>query len=235
LPPSLADRFALQVTPPAPFTFELPETQATLARYLKVDFPLTTTRVPGFDAPISFSAKGGQIAPKDEGRTRVYAELPDAAPGRQAVGSIHSRILTNLVKHRVEITAVGVDRGRRVALTRTFEIDIRSAFIVKTEPALLKLEPGTEGKLRLTADRLSLFDGDIAVQLTPSPGVHYPDHVTIPRGQAAVDIDIRVDATRAPGRVNINLTSSGTVGGFEEELRGRVEIEVAKTPTPKKK
>src|SRR5205085_11876117 len=59
LPPALADRFAVQVTPPAPFTVELPETLVTLGRYQHADFPIVTTRVPGFDGPITFSAKGG--------------------------------------------------------------------------------------------------------------------------------------------------------------------------------
>src|SRR5205823_4525573 len=78
LPPALTDRFAVQVTPPAPFTFELPEKEITLARYQTADIPITTTRAPGFDGPIAFTATGGQLADKNEGRTRVYAEFPEA-------------------------------------------------------------------------------------------------------------------------------------------------------------
>jgi hypothetical protein len=235
LPPSLTDRFAVQVTPPSPFTVELPESVVTLGRYQHADFPVVTTRVPGFDGPITFSATGGQIAPKDEGRTRVYAELPAAkADTPQITGSIHSRILTNLVKHRVDVTAVGVHQGRRVSLTRTFDLDIRSAFTVTAVPAALKLEPGASAKLRLTADRMKTFDGDVTVQLSPVLGLTFPEKVVIPRGQAGVDVEVKVSPDRAPGRQSINLNSTGTVGGFEEELRGRFDVEVVKPMPPKK-
>src|SRR5260370_21054500 len=121
LPPSLTDRFAVQVTPPAPFTVDLATPLGTLSRYQHADFPVVTTRVPGFDGPITFSATGGQIAPKDEGRTRVYAEFPEATADRlQITGSIHSRILTNLVRHRLDATAIGIHQRQRSVSPRTF-------------------------------------------------------------------------------------------------------------------
>ena len=106
LPPSLTDRFAVQVMQPTPFTFELPESLVTLGRYQNVDFPITVKRANGFNGPIQYVAKGGQLAPKEEGRTRVFAEFGEGK------GSIHSKILTNLAKHRVDVTAVGVQDGR---------------------------------------------------------------------------------------------------------------------------
>ena len=236
LPPTLTDRFAVQVTPPAPFTVELPESLVTLGRYQHADFPIVTTRVLGFEGPITFSAKGGQIAPKNEGRTRVYAEFPEAKADRlQITGAIHSRILTNLLKHRVELTAVGVHEGRRVALVRTFDLDIRSAFTVAAEPVLLKLEPGAVAKIRLTTDRMKTFDGDVTVTLSPSLGLNLPEKVVIPRGKAGVDVEVKVEPDRTPGRQGINLNATGTVNGFEEELRGgRFDVEVVKPVGPKK-
>jgi hypothetical protein len=228
LPPALTDRFAVQVTPPAPFTLELPEALVTLGRYHHVDFPIAVTRIKGFAGPISYSAKGGQLAPKEEGRTRVYAEF---AEGK---GSIHSKILTILTKHRVEVTAVGVHEGRRVALTRTFELLIRSAFTVTAEPALLKLEPGDTAKVRLTADRMKSFDGDVTVQLSPALGVTLPATVVIPRGQASLDVLVTVAPERAAGRQSINLNATALVNGLEEEQRGRLDIDVVKKPVPKK-
>src|SRR5207248_4643734 len=49
LPPSLADRLALQVTEEAPFTFELPEPTVILPRYQHAPIPIVTTRKAGFD------------------------------------------------------------------------------------------------------------------------------------------------------------------------------------------
>ena len=60
LPPSLTDRFALQVTPASFFTFELPESLVTLSRYQHADFPLAVTPCKGFAGPLAFKAKGGR-------------------------------------------------------------------------------------------------------------------------------------------------------------------------------
>jgi hypothetical protein len=236
LPPALADRFALQVTPPAPFSLELPEPLLTLGRYQHADFPIVTTRMPGFDGPITFRAKGGQLADKQEGRTRVYAELPPAtATQPRTVGSIHSRILTNLVKHRVEVTGAGVYQGRCVALTRTFDLDIRTAFTVNAEPAKVTVEPGAAVKVRLSVERLKSFDGDVTVQLSPVPGLTLPEKVVFARGQSDMEMEINVAPERTPGRQNINLSATAVVNGFEEEQRGgRFEIEVSKPAKAKK-
>jgi len=230
LPPSLTDRFALEVTPPSFFTFELPEPLATLGRYQHVDFPMTVTRRKGFDGPIIFSARGGQLAPKEEGRTRVYAEF------KEGKGSIHSKILTNLAKHRVDVTALGVNPkdGRRVELTRTFDLDVRAAYVVKAEPVLLELEPGATARLRLNAERMKNFDAEVAVQLSSAPGIDLPATIVIPRGQTGADVEIKVDANQPAGRRSINWNASAVVNGFEEEQRGQMDIDIVKTATPKK-
>lgn len=224
LPPSLTDRFALQVTPASFFSFELPEKLLTLSRYQHVDFPIVFVAAPGVKPKISYSAQGGQIGPKEEGRTRVYAEFAGEK------GTIHSKILTNLAKHRVEVTAIGVHGGRSISLTRAFDLDIRAAYTVSADPALLKLEPGATARVRLNAERMKTFDGDVAVQLTPVLGLELPPMVLIPRGQNGVDVAIKVDPGRSPGRQTIHLNTSALVNGFEEEQRGRLEIEIVKTP-----
>jgi hypothetical protein len=226
LPPSLTDRFALQVTPPAAFTFELPEPLATLGRYQHVDFPMTVNRKHGFTGPITFSARGGQLAAKEEGRTRVYAEFTEGT------GSIHSKILTNLAKHRVDVTALGVDPtdGRRVALTRTFDLDVRTAYVVSAEPAAPKLEPGATARLRWTAERMKNFDAEVtvALELSPALGIELPAKIVIPRGQASVEVDVKVDANQPAGRRSINWNATAVVNGLEEEQRGRLDIDIVK-------
>ena len=197
-------------------------------RPINLFFPIAVSREKGFAGPITFSAKGGQLADKEEGRTRVYADFADGK------GSIHSKILTNLAKHRVDVTAVGVHDGRRVSLTRTFELDVRTAFVVSTEPAEMKLEPGSTAKVRLLADRMKSFDGDVIVLLSPTQGLNLPEKVIIPRGQTGVDLTIKIDADRTPGRQSVNLNATAQVNGFEEEQRGRLDVDIVKTPTPKK-
>ena len=154
LPPSVADRLALQVTEAAPFTVELAEPTVTLARYQQAPIPLIMTRKTGFEAPITFTARGGQLADKDEGRTRVYAEFPTASAKELKVnGSVHSRILSNIGKTRIEVLASAVHDGHKITLIRTFELEIRTAFLIAAPQAPIKLAPGEAAKVRLTVDR----------------------------------------------------------------------------------
>ena len=236
LPPALTDRFALLVTPPAPFSVELPETQVTLGRYQSVGFPIVTSRIAGFDGTITFAAKGGQLGPKEEGRTRVYSELPDSTPEKPVpTGTIRSLILTNTAKHRVDLSASAIYEGRRVTLTRAFDLDVRSAFELTVEPNALKLEPGMSGKVRLGVQRLKTFDGDVVVQLSPGVDVTYPDKLVIPRGKTEAEFTVVVDPNRSPGRQTIQFQATATVGGYEEEQRNlRVEIDILKRPAVKK-
>jgi hypothetical protein len=230
LPPSLTDRFALQVTPPSFFTFELPEALVTLGRYQHADFPIMATRTQGFAGPLTFKAKGGQIERKEEGRSRVYAEFT------QDKGTIVSKILTNVAKHRVDVSAVGVNAkdGRRVTLMRTFDLDVRAAYVIKADPPLLKIEPGATAKLRLTAERMKTFEGDVTLQLAPVLGLDLPPTLTIPRGQTFIDVPIAIPPDRTPTRYNVTWTASAEVNGFEEDQRGRFEVEVLKGAGAKK-
>ena len=117
LPAPLTDRLAILVTPPAPFTMELTEPLVALGRYQYADIPITTTRSPGFDGAITFTARGGQLADKNDVRTRVYAEFPMAMTGLPHVtGRIHSRILSQIGQTRIDVEGTAVHQGRRIAL-----------------------------------------------------------------------------------------------------------------------
>jgi hypothetical protein len=237
LPPSLTDRFAVQVTSPAPFSVELPEPAVRLARYQKVPIPVVTTRVPGFDGPITFDATGGQLADKNEGRTRVYAEFPEATAAQPQVnGVVVSKILSNLGKSRIEVTATGTHAGRRVTLTRTFDLEITTAFKVTADPQKVALLPGESAKVTLTIERVPTFAGPVTLRFQPQQGLTLPEAVAIPKGETAATIDIAVLPDAGAGRRNLVATAAGDVDGFEEEFRVQVaEIEVKKVEPPKKK
>ena len=167
LPPSLTDRFAVQVTPPAAFTFEMPETSVTLPRYQSVPLPITTTRVPGFDGSITFSAVGGQLADKSEGRTRAYAEFPLATAKELNVSGVAvSKILSNTTKARIDVTATGTHQGRKVSLTRCFDLEIVTAYKITAEPAKVELFPGEARQVKLIVERRPSFDGPVTLHLT---------------------------------------------------------------------
>jgi hypothetical protein len=84
--------------------------------------------------------------------------------------------------------------------------------------------------VRLEVNRLKTFDGDVTLQLSPVLGMELPESVTIPRGKSSVDVAIKVDASRTAGRQSIQFNATAQVNGFEEEQRGRFEIEILKAP-----
>jgi hypothetical protein len=236
LPPSVSDRLALQVTEAAPFTVEVARTVVTLPRYQQAAIPLVTTRSRDFDGPITFAARGGQLADKEEGRTRVYAEFPQATVKAAKVqGSVHSRILSNLGTTRIEVLATATHRGRRITLIRSFDLEIRTAFAFVADKEPVKCAAGTAVKAALKIDRVATFTGPVTVELSPSLGLTFPEKVTIPKGKDRVEFEVKADATISPGRRAIGLYATGDVDGFEEEVRGRLEVEVPRPETPKKK
>jgi hypothetical protein len=237
LPPSVADRLAVQITPPAPFTFELPQKSITLARYQRANIPIVTTRVPGFDGPISFTAKGGQLADKNEGRTRVYAEFPEAMVSARSVnGVIVSKILSNLGKTRIEVSATGTHDGRRITLTRAFELNMTTAFTIATQPEKLSLLPGESAKVRVLANRVKTFDGEVAIQLQSVNGLQLPERVVIPKGQSGVEIEVRAATDAQPAQPALRFHGTAQVDAFEEELTANLmTVEVRKVEPPKKK
>jgi hypothetical protein len=236
LPPSVHDRLALQVTPLSPFAVELAEPTVTLARYQHADIPLAITRKMGFDAPITFTARGGQLADRNEGRTRVYAEFPEATRTATKVsGRIHSRILSNLGKTRIEVLASAIHEGRKIRLIRSFELEIRTAFTLPASTMPVKLKPGETTRVRLAVERMKTFQGPVRVKLSQAAGLQLPEAVVIPAGQAEVEIEVKAETIATPGRRGIGLSATADVDGFEEEFNGgRIEIEVLNSAEPKK-
>jgi hypothetical protein len=236
LPPSVSDRLALLVTEAAPFTVELAEPAVTLPRYQQAPIPLILTRASGFDAPITFTARGGQIADKNEGRTRVYAEFPVAKAGDTKVsGSVHSRILANLGKTRIEVLASAATTDHTITLIRTFELEIRTAFTVEVPQTPMKLAPGDSARVRLAVKRVKTFAGPVALNLNAVSGLEFPPVVVVPHGESVVDIEVKASKDAAPGRRSIQFQATADVDGFEEEQRGtRIDIDLVKPEAPKK-
>jgi uncharacterized membrane protein len=145
-------------------------------------------------------------------------------------GSVHSRILSNLGKTRIEVLASAVHEGRTITLIRTFELEIRTAFTVEAPPAVVKLAPGDAGKVRLTIGRAKTFAGPVTVKLQPASGLDLPETVVIPRVETGVEIEVKVQKGATPGRRSVQLSGMADVDGFEEEQRGgRIEIEVTRS------
>jgi hypothetical protein len=230
LPPSLQEQIALMVVPPAPFGVELPEAVLPLTRFQTAEFPIVTTRQPGFAAPITFTVKGGQIGDEKEERNQVYARFVPGMPDRlTASGTFFNRINTQLNKYRVDLTATADVDGRRVNLVRAFTLDVRSAFRPTFEPELPTAMPGGAVRVKLAANRVPTFDGAVNVTLGPQSGFVFPASIEIPAGQPSVEVEIKVDPKLNPGRHGIRVEVAGFVGKYEESFNlPNLQIDVQK-------
>lgn len=233
LPPSLTEQIAVMVTPLSPFTVDLPEAVVRLTRYQTADFPIVTTRVAGFASPITFAVQGGQIGEEKQERNQVYARFTPATVDRLTTsGTFFNRILTNLNKHRVDLTATSEVDGRRINLARTFTLEIQSAFQPTFEPPQPGIEPGGTLRMKILANRVATFDGPVTFNLTPQSGLQFPETLTIPRGDLATEFEIKVDPKLNPGRHNLRVVAAGFVGKYEESFNvSNVQIHV-KNPMP---
>ena len=233
LPPSLTNQIAVMITPPPPFNVELPEPLIKLTRYQTSEFPIATTRSAGFTAPITFSVTGGQIGVEAEERNQLYARFTPATADRlTASGTFFNRILTNLAKHRVDLTASAEVNGHRVNLIRTFRLEVQSAFQPTIEPALPTAEPGGVVRFKILANRVVTFDGPVTFTLGPQSGFTFPETVTIPKGAESVDVELKADPKLNPGRHNLRQQVAGFVGKYEESFNlPNIPIEIAK-PMP---
>lgn len=233
LPPSLHEQVALMVVPPVPFTAEVPETVLTLTRFQTADFPIVTTRQPGFASPITFTVKGGQIGDEKEERNQVYARFIPGTPERlTATGTFFNRINTQLLKYRVDLTASAMVGDRRVNLVRAFTLDVRSAFKPTYEPELPTATPGGTARVKIVANRVPTYDGAVSFTIGPQFGFAFPSTVEIPAGQPFVEFDVKVDPKLNPGRHGIRVEAAGFVGKYEESFNlPNLQIEVQK-PAP---
>lgn len=234
LPPSMADRIALQVTPPAPFTMDLPETALTLVRFLSIELPIATTRRPEFKSPITFKAIGGQIGEESEIRRQIYVRSIPATPEKlNTQAAFYSRNLPNEQKDRIDISAIGEFEGRRVQLIRSFDMELKAAFDVTAEKPIVLL-PGESAKVTLLANRLPPFTGPIKIETIETPGITFPTTITIPEGQASIEVEVKVAADFTPRKVNIRLPGQAQVGKFVEDGRAKnLEVDVKKPEVKK--
>ena len=230
LPPTLTDRIAILVTPPSPFDFELASKYVAVPRFLSADFEIKTARVDGFDAPITFVARGGTLEADGQMRRQVKNQIPVATvDSLNVTGMLYSGVLSRPTKHWVTVTGTSEFQGHTVALTRTFELDLRVAFDPAPEPAKIELKAGQSMKIQIKAQRLKPFDGPIVVTPSRVEGIGLPKTITIPSGSESVEVEIQIAEKTEPKKYSISFSGQSRVNKFQESSSGqRLEIVVVK-------
>ncbi len=230
LPPSLTNRIAILVTSSSPFTFELPEPTVVLPRYLEAKFRIETTRVPGFDGPITFTAQGGSLDPLNLQKPRVKSEIPPATLEQQNIeGILRSGVNSELRKQRVTVTAHAAHEGRAIDLTRTFELRTQVAFEPAAEPQRIEIKAGESATVALRGNRLPPFAGPIAIRPSGAQELRLPDTVELAEGADQADLKLVVPSELKPGTYRIEFSASAHVSKFDEVVKGKpIEVVVVK-------
>jgi len=221
LPPSLTDRIAVVVLPKSPYDFEINTPVVTLPRYSQTPFEFVTTRIEGFDSPITFVPRGGQLEQHRMPKPPINPEISEATRASSViVGTLRSGVNTNLQKQRVTLTGTAVLDDRTINLTRTFELDVKVAFHVSTEPQKLELQPGDTAKVKLFANRLGPLKSELKIAPSQLEGLQIPSQVVIAESVSEVEVEVSVAANAKPGTYKISLPTETRIDKFYESDNG---------------
>ena len=229
LPATLTDRIAIVVTPPAPFDFELPESEVQLPRYVFTHFPIKTRRSKSYSEPIQLVARGGQLEFDRLRQPKIIATIPDATTEQGTVmAKLSSVVDTATTRHRVTITATAKDGARTVNLTRVFYLDTRVAFQPTVEPSQLKLSPGQTAKVRILANRLKPFDGAFTIRPSKVADIQLPAEIVLAPGQTEIEVPVQIAPGIKPGKYSVELPAETRIAKFAEQASaGKLEIEIS--------
>jgi hypothetical protein len=230
LPPSLTDQIAVLVTPPAPYTFELPDRSVILPRYLEATFRLATTRALGFDAPITFVARGGSLEPLNLQKPRIVAKIAPATRESMIVaGVLKSGVNSELRKQRVTVTAHANDGGRSVDLARSFELESKVAYKLSADSPRLEIQAGDSATVAIRVDRIPPFHGPITIRTSSDVQWSLPPVVNIAEGADRAELKVAVPPGTRPGIYRIALAGSARVSKFDEPVTGKpIEVVVVR-------
>jgi len=228
LPPTLSERIAVVVLPVSPFDFELASPLVTLPRYQTAEIQVKTTRIAGFENPIRFTARGGELDQNQLRKPRVRLHIGDATAGNATLaGTLQSYVNCLMHRQRVVLTGTTSYQGCELSLTRTFDLNIVVAF--QPGPAVKKVSvaAGSSVRIAVRPNRLAPFDGPVMLSIGQVKGLELPGSVVVPKGASEVEIDVKAAADLKPGTYKVSLSGIARVERFQESAGGEAfEVEV---------
>ncbi|MCH2202195.1 MAG: hypothetical protein MK102_09500, partial [Fuerstiella sp.] len=221
LPPTVSDRIAVLVVPESPWDFEIVEDDVVVPRYIQANFTIRTTRQSGYDQPVTFVARGGLLERDRLREASVTSSIPEATlDASEVVGVLKSGVDTLLKRHRVTVTGSARDGERLLHLTRTFELETKSAYRLSVETPEIQLSPGGSTAVKIVSHRLSPFADQISLKLTATDGIQVPEMLTIMSGESSVEFDLVLEESVKPGRYSVSVTGDAIIGKFLERVEG---------------
>ena len=228
LPPTLTERIAVLVLPTSPFDFELASPLGTLPRYQTAEIQVKTTRIAGFENPIRFVARGGELDQNQLRKPRVRLHIGEATVENPAIaGTLQSYVNCLTHRQRVVLTGTTSHQGRELSLTRTFDLNIVVAFSPVPARKKVSVAAGSSVRVALRPNRLAPFDGPVMLSLGQVKGLELPGSVVVPKGADEIEIEVKVASDMKPGTYKVSLSGIARVERFQESAGGApIEVEV---------
>lgn len=221
LPPTVTDRIAVLVIPESPWDFEIIEDTVIVPRYVQADFTIRTSRRPGYIDPIIYVARGGLLEQRQLQKPSITTTIPEATPDTPEINAVlKSGVNTQLERHRVTVTGSARDNARTLHLTRTFELETKTAYRPVPEISEIELRRGSNTIVKIAVNRLPPFEGPVKLTLTAPDGIQRPDTVHVPSGVQSIEVELAVADDIKPGKHSITITGDAVIGTFLERVRG---------------
>jgi hypothetical protein len=224
-PRQLGTQIAVAVLERPPFQLTAKVEPSPAVPGLPARLVVSATRAPGFTDDIVLGPVAGlppnikppALPPLKKDQAEVQAPLVlDAKlpPGTFAV----------------TVTGKGKYNGKDVtAPSRPATLTLAPPFVLKVEPAPVKLTPGGKVKLKVTAMRQGGFDGPVALEVRNLPAKVTAAKAEVAKGQATAEVELTAAADApAATRADVNVLGTAAALGNRQNASANFAVAVGK-------
>jgi hypothetical protein len=222
-PRQLFPQVLAAVTDQPPFTLAITFAAPEQIRGGPAALTVTATRAAGFTEEIALTLLGlpANVAPAlkniPKEQNEVKAQVTPAA--NAALGQFTVSVSGRAKFQNKDYVVLAVPTRLVVALP----------FDLKVEPISLKLAPGSQDKMKVTAVRKGGYQGPIAVEVRNLPAGVTAPKATIAMGQTAVDVEVMAAANAAVGdKADVNVVGTAVAAGNQQNASSNFTVSITK-------
>jgi hypothetical protein len=222
-PRNLLNHVALAVTEKAPFMLSAKVDRADFARGTAVPVTITANRVAGFAEEIALSPIG--LPPN------VTPALKSVPKGQDEVKvQLNPAANAGLGQFPISFTGKAKYQNKDFSVTaHPISLVLVGPFDLRTEPAPVKLKPGSKVKVKVRAVRKGGYDGPIAVEVRNLPVDVTAAKATVAAGQSAAEIELAAGEKAAAGdKKDISVLGTATAAGNQQQSSPNFILSVVK-------
>ena len=222
-PRDLFQKVALAVIEKPPFTLAMKLDLGEALRGAPVPVTVTAARAPGFTEDITLSPLG--FPPN------TVLALKSIPKGQsEAKGQVNPAANAPLGQFTISLFGTAKHQGKDyIVPAEPVQLALGLPFDLKVEPAPLKVTPGGEAKLKVSATRRGGYQGPIALEMRNLPANVTAAKGTIPQGQTSIDLEVAAAANAAAGdKGEVNVLGTATAAANQQNASPNFTVSVMK-------